>query len=99
MTQAKEKTDRPGWARRLAQARKTVEPRQTIFARHLGISQPRYSQYESGDRKIPPEILERIAQLYPMIDMNFVFGAEAVKGRPMGNYFTPKGPQGKIISH
>jgi transcriptional regulator with XRE-family HTH domain len=84
------KKERGAWSVRLEAARIAVEPNQTKFAKSIGISQPRYSQYESGRRDIPPEILERIVRTYPTFDLNFVFGA--VPSRPLASHLTDMPP-------
>jgi transcriptional regulator with XRE-family HTH domain len=71
----KKKKPQPAWAKRLQTARKMTTLNQTEFAKSIGLSQPRYSQYESGERKPPPDVLERLVKEH-QISLNYVFGGE-----------------------
>lgn len=50
--------------RRIRDLREDHDMTQTQVAEYLGIKQPQYYLYESGEREIPTHFLVRLANLY-----------------------------------
>lgn len=55
---------KPNYYRRLRDLREDHDMTQSQVSEYLGIKQPQYFRYESGQRDIPTNILKKLADLY-----------------------------------
>lgn len=53
-----------GYYRRLRDLREDNDRTQTDVAKLLGMKQPQYSRYESGQRDVPTEVLISLSEYY-----------------------------------
>ncbi len=69
--QPNRETKIPDWAQRLQDARKLTGLGPTAFAKRIGLSQQRYSNYERGDREPNVTAWERIISHLP-VGLDFI---------------------------
>lgn len=62
-------------ARRLTNLRELLKLSQGEFGTAVGLSQPRYSQYETGVRLLPPEVAITICDKF-LVTMDWIYRGE-----------------------
>lgn len=64
--------------KRIRDMREDNDFKQSDIANRLGMSQPQYQRYESGDRLIPVDILIRLSQIYN-VSVDYLLGLTDIK--------------------
>jgi len=78
------RAETPDWAHRLKQAREMTGKNSTQFAKDAGLSQPRYSQYETGKREPDAEAWRKIMVRLP-VSLDFIILGRVTIGNETKN--------------